>query len=172
MCGGIIEIIPCSIVGHVTLRKAVSSRSEFGRNSARTALTWLDDYARHYFVRNYQSRDISVESVNERKEIRKKLKCKSFEWFLKNVYPELIVPEDRDGFYGALRNQGLTSLVRTNLRSFRCSIIILFYPLQTLYSTRPSDQHTRATPFQPPKCVSSTKNLHISDFYGLFLLYR
>ena len=126
MCGGIIEIIPCSIVGHVTLRKAVSSRSEFGRNSARTALTWLDDYARHYFVRNYQSRDISLESVNERKEIRKKLKCKSFEWFLKNVYPELIVPEDRDGFYGALRNQGLTSLVRTNLRSSRCSIIILF----------------------------------------------
>ena len=126
MCGGIIEIIPCSIVGHVTLRKAVSSRSEFGRNSARTALTWLDDYARHYFVRNYQSRDISVESVNERKEIRKKLKCKSFEWFLKNVYPELIVPEDRDGFYGALRNQGLTSLVRTTFRSSRCSIIILF----------------------------------------------
>lgn len=38
--------------------------------------------------------------MTERKQLRAKLQCKDFKWFLDTVYPELHVPEDRPGFFG------------------------------------------------------------------------
>jgi polypeptide N-acetylgalactosaminyltransferase len=32
--------------------------------------------------------------VTDRKELRKKLQCKSFDWYIKNVYPEAFIPGD------------------------------------------------------------------------------
>lgn len=43
--------------------------------------------------------------VTERRRLREQLGCKSFKWFLDNIFPELPVPEDRPGRFGMVRSQ-------------------------------------------------------------------
>ncbi|XP_010789548.1 polypeptide N-acetylgalactosaminyltransferase 4-like, partial [Notothenia coriiceps] len=47
--------------------------------------------------------------ISERLLLREKLKCQSFEWYLKNIYPELHIPGDRGGWHGAVRSLGIHS---------------------------------------------------------------
>jgi polypeptide N-acetylgalactosaminyltransferase len=58
MCGGTLEIIPCSHVGHVFRKRSPYSWGTGGnvlkRNSIRVAEVWMDEYKKYYYERiNY-----------------------------------------------------------------------------------------------------------------------
>ncbi|KAL1494495.1 hypothetical protein ABEB36_010086 [Hypothenemus hampei] len=108
MCGGTLEIVPCSHVGHI-FRKRSPYKWRKGvnvlrRNSVRLAEVWLDDYAQHYYQRIGNDKG-DYGDVSSRKTLRKNLECKSFQWYLDNIYPELFIPGDAVAS-GEIRNLG------------------------------------------------------------------
>ncbi|CAH8468442.1 unnamed protein product [Schistosoma turkestanicum] len=98
-CGGELLIDPCSRVGHV-FRKSSPYTWPGGvshilyKNFVRTALVWLDQYSRFYFMLNPSALSVDYGDISERKKLRQQLKCKSFQWYLQNIYPESSVPID------------------------------------------------------------------------------
>ena len=46
---------------------------------------------------NPHAKDISYGNVTDRIELRKKLKCQNFQWYLNNIYPDLLPPDNKTG---------------------------------------------------------------------------
>ncbi|XP_071950569.1 polypeptide N-acetylgalactosaminyltransferase 1-like [Antedon mediterranea] len=113
MCGGSLEILPCSRVGHVfrstqPYKFPKGNMVTFLYNTQRVVEVWLDDKYKKIF---YKMRPSLVHKdfgdISERLQFKKDKQCKSFDWYLKTVYPALSVPETRFRADGELRNVGL-----------------------------------------------------------------
>ena len=99
MCGGAVEIVPCSRVGHIFRSfSPYKWRTDLQipeYNYKRVAAVWMDEYAALYWDR-LGATDGSLEEnlgefgdVNARLELRESLQCKPFRWYLKNKVPSL-----------------------------------------------------------------------------------
>ncbi|XP_014241683.1 polypeptide N-acetylgalactosaminyltransferase 5 isoform X2 [Cimex lectularius] len=117
MCGGVLEIDPCSHVGHV-FRKNTPYTFPGGtswivnHNNARLAEVWLDEWKNFYYSINPGAQGVQVGNVSERKALREKLGCKSFRWYLENIYPESQMPLEYY-YLGEVRNQESQSCLDT-----------------------------------------------------------
>ncbi|CAN7938759.1 unnamed protein product, partial [Ixodes hexagonus] len=100
MCGGQLEIIPCSRVGHVFRRRrpygSPSGEDTLTKNSLRVAHVWMDDYKKYYFQTRSDVVGKAYGDISSRVALRKRLGCRSFDWYMKTVYPELQLPS-KDG---------------------------------------------------------------------------
>ncbi|GCB69690.1 polypeptide N-acetylgalactosaminyltransferase 10-like [Scyliorhinus torazame] len=114
MCGGRMEDIPCSRVGHI-YRKYVPYKIPGGfglpRNLKRVAEVWMDGYAEYLYQRRPEYRHISAGDLVAQKELRKSLNCKSFKWFMTEVawdLPQYYPPvEPPASAWGEIHNVGI-----------------------------------------------------------------
>ncbi|XP_075385127.1 polypeptide N-acetylgalactosaminyltransferase 5 [Tenrec ecaudatus] len=99
MCGGEIEIVPCSRVGHIFRNDNPYSFPKdrmrtVERNLVRVAEVWLDEYKELFYAHGDHLIDQNFDAGNltQQRDLRRRLKCKSFKWYLENVFPDLKAP--------------------------------------------------------------------------------
>lgn len=113
-CGGQLEILPCAVVGHVFRSKSPHTFPKgtqvIIRNQVRLAEVWMDDYKEIYYRRNREAalmvQQKSFGNISKRLQLRQNLQCKNFTWYLKNIYPEMYVPDLNPLIFGDIINVG------------------------------------------------------------------
>ncbi|XP_025257233.1 probable polypeptide N-acetylgalactosaminyltransferase 8 [Theropithecus gelada] len=108
-CGGKIEILPCSRIAHLERHHkpyALDLTPALKRNALRVAEIWMDEHKHMVYLAwniPLQNSGIDFGDISSRVALREKLKCKTFDWYLKNVYP-LLKPIHTVVGYGRMKN--------------------------------------------------------------------
>ncbi|XP_024591705.1 polypeptide N-acetylgalactosaminyltransferase 13 isoform X2 [Neophocaena asiaeorientalis asiaeorientalis] len=107
-CGGSLEIVTCSHVGHV-FRKATPYTFPGGtghvinKNNRRLAEVWMDEFKDFFYIISPGVVKVDYGDVSVRRTLRENLKCKPFSWYLENIYPDSQIPR-RYYSLGEIRN--------------------------------------------------------------------
>lgn len=74
--------------------KTEDPQATIAYNLNRVAEVWMDKYADIYYAMKPGNRKYGYGNITERVEWRKNHKCKSFKWYLDNVFSDFEVPHD------------------------------------------------------------------------------
>lgn len=114
-CGGSMEVLPCSRVAHMARsNKPYDSNISLHarRNALRVAEVWMDQHKSSVYIAwnlPMKNHGINYGDISQRVALRERLQCKSFNWYLNNIYPQMKIYNDTL-FYGELRNANVTHL--------------------------------------------------------------
>lgn len=94
-CGGAIEWVPCSRVGHVYRGFMPYNFGKLAQkkkgplitiNYKRVIETWFDEqYKEYFYTREPMARYLDMGDISEQLALKERLKCKSFQWYMDNV---------------------------------------------------------------------------------------
>uniref|UniRef100_H2ZNJ1 Polypeptide N-acetylgalactosaminyltransferase n=1 Tax=Ciona savignyi TaxID=51511 RepID=H2ZNJ1_CIOSA len=113
MCGGKILDAPCSRVGHIYrefMPYSLPRGTNINKNFKRVAEVWMDEYKEYFYKKRPHVRSIDPGDLSKQKALRERLQCKSFDWFMKEVAPDIlkhyppVVPHP--AAWGMLSNEG------------------------------------------------------------------
>lgn len=93
MCGGRVLGVPCSHVGHNYKggghHPYINNSTFLWHNLNRIADVWFDDYKKYYYKATH-SEHYNTGDVSKKLKWRKDFGCKSFQWYLDNVLPDML----------------------------------------------------------------------------------
>lgn len=115
MCGGRVVTVICSRVGHVFKNFPYKFDGDreiiVSKNLMRVTETWMDGYRKFYYASartyDFKRTEFTKEDLNslaERIELRKRLQCQNFEWYMHNIMPEVEIPPMDANYYGEIGN--------------------------------------------------------------------
>uniref|UniRef100_A0A8C6BKR5 Polypeptide N-acetylgalactosaminyltransferase n=1 Tax=Monodon monoceros TaxID=40151 RepID=A0A8C6BKR5_MONMO len=96
-CGGTLEIVTCSHVGHV-FRKATPYTFPGGtgqiinKNNRRLAEVWMDEFKNFFYIISPGVTKVDYGDISSRLGLRHKLQSRPFSWYLENIYPDSQIP--------------------------------------------------------------------------------
>jgi len=100
MCGGSIEINPCSRVGHVGRKRKPYKDTDVDdrqvKNKMVIAETWMDDYKWMFYRRTPRARELETPDVTSRRKKIEEMDCGNFEWYMTNVAPDTHIVAYKD----------------------------------------------------------------------------
>lgn len=109
MCGGRLVHMACSKLGHIARSQPYTfpeGRYETELHNYKRAIeVWMGPYKKLVYEHHPKMKEIDVGDLTERKALRDRLHCKSFTWFLTNVWPELYPYGDNATHWGTVYNQ-------------------------------------------------------------------
>ncbi|GBO98466.1 N-acetylgalactosaminyltransferase 7 [Eumeta japonica] len=125
-CGGSIEWVPCSRVGHVYRAFMPYTFGDLAKNKhgslitinyKRVVETWFDEeHKKYFYTREPMARFLDMGDISDQLALKERLNCKSFSWFMENVaydvyekFPEL----PPNIYWGMVRNKGSSTCLDT-----------------------------------------------------------
>ena len=129
-CGGKIEMIPCSHVGHISRSYDAMPRDMILNITIRTAEVWFDEY-KGFFKDRIGEPGIDIGDTSSRKFIRRRLGCRPFSWYVQNVYPDLFIP-GQSLAAGEVRNPWSALCIDSGVNSNNYNMAVKLFPCHNM----------------------------------------